>query len=496
MHKFNKYLISYFVLTISLSFQLLANDSYSSQSRGISIPASLSSITNKKQALIVGVSDYAGESADLNGIEKDVDKMRQLFVKWGFDVTVLFDSESMNILEYLTKYSKSLNSNDSFAFYYTGHGSHKKDENADESDGEDETLVLSDGNINKHLIDDILYQKFNNIKAKKLIFFDSCHSGTVFRSLTGKTQPKTIKPEDVTESFVMSSSKGMKIVDSMSSSNGEYIVFSSSQDTEESLATPTGSLFTNSLSEVFSDSNLANKPLNSVNNILVTKVVNYAKETDGEPHHPKISFSNPSIGAKSLQDFVSPKLILDTPVQPTIQENTSSVSTAKNKESLQSTLDLFISSNQLKSLSLKYDKSTYNTGELVKFKIDTLGEKGYLNIFYVDSNEVTVLYPNPYVSVKELRGTYTFPNDLSGGKFDIEAYKACNGCSEEKTTIYVLLSPEPIGDLKSISSSELLSFKKESKASKDLSRAVRVKVKLKSKGSSHSMLNRYQFIVK
>ena len=486
------FIIFFFII---LFLSACATEPTLGQSKGVSTPFSKSS-TQKRQALIVGVSDYAGTNADLGGIERDVAKMKKLFTAWGFDIKVLYDNNSMDIMENLNHYANSLGSNDFFAFYYTGHGSHKKDENGDESDGEDETLVLSDGNINKHLPDDILYQKFNNIKAKKLIFFDSCHSGTVFRSLTGKTQPKTIKPEDVTESFAMSSSKGMKIADSIIRSNGEYIVFSSSQDNEESLATPTGSLFTNSLSEVFSDTKMANKPLNTINNILVTKVVNYAKETDGAPHHPKISFSNPSIGTKSLQDFVSPKFILDTPSQSINKEKASSISTAKNKESLESTLDLLISSNQLKSLSLKYDKSTYNTGDLVKFKIDTLGEKGYLSIFYVDSNEVTVLYPNPYVAVKELGGIYTFPNDLSSGKFDIEAYKACSGCSEEKTSIYVLLSPEPIDNLKSISSSELLSFKKESKESAVLSRAVRVKVKLKSKGSHQSMLNRYQFIVK
>ena len=493
MKRFNIINFILFVLLLLIQACATADKNYI-QSKSISTQFSKSTVAHKKQALIVGVSDYAGTGSDLGGIERDVAKMKKLFTMWGFDVKVLYDNESMDIITYLNQYANSLNSNDFFAFYYTGHGSHVKDKNGDESDGEDETLVLSDGDVNKHLIDDMLYQKFNNIKAKKLIFFDSCHSGTVFRSLNSKTQAKTIKPEDVTESFIMSSSKGIKISDSMNSNNGEYIVFSSSRDNEESLATPTGSLFTNSLSEVFLDPALANEPLNKLNDILVKKVVNYAKETDGVAHHPHISFSNSSLSSKSLKDFVvSTSEIENTPPKP--EKNQKTIISTKKNESLEGTLNSLIETNKIKKLSLKYDKSQYKTGELVKFKIDTLGERGFLSVFYVDSNDVTVLYPNPYATVKKLGGVYMFPDDLSNGKFDIEAYKACNGCQEEQTSIYVLLSSEPINDLKSINSSELLSFKKESHKSKALSRAVRVKVQAK-KSDSQPMLSKYQFIVK
>ena len=488
--KKNRFLNVMLLSLVGILLQGCMAEKRDSQSKGISTLFSKATTSQKRKALIVGVSDYAGERNDLGGIERDVAKMKALFSSWGFDIKVLYDGDSMDIVDELNKYASSLNPNDFFAFYYSGHGSHIKDESGDESDGEDETLVLSDGDANKHLIDDILYQKFNAIKSKKLIFFDSCHSGTVFRSLNGKVQSKSIKPEDVTQSFVMSSSKGMKIADSISSSNGDFIVFSSSQDTEESLATPTGSLFTNSVSEVFSDSSLSSKSLTNINSILVTKVIKYAKETDGTPHHPNISFSDPKIGTKSLRDFVSSKSTPPTTIKPqTVNKPT------VTDDSLQSTLDGLIASGKIKPLSLKYDKSTYNTGDLVTFKIDTLGEKGFLSIFYVDSNDVTVLYPNPYVSTKKLGGSYMFPNDLSNGKFDVEAYKACSGCEQEKTTVYVLLSPEPISDIKNINSSELLSFKKDSHKSKVLTRAVKLKASSQ-KGGMQPMLSRYEFKVK
>ena len=41
----------------------------------------------KKEALLVGVSDYGGNPRnDLIGIELDIAKMKQLFTDWGFDI--------------------------------------------------------------------------------------------------------------------------------------------------------------------------------------------------------------------------------------------------------------------------------------------------------------------------------------------------------------------------------------------------------------------------
>ena len=69
----------------------------------------------QKEALIVGVSDYQGTQSDLRGIEIDVNNMKALFEKWGFNVTVLFDKESMKIDEYLQKYH-SLGKDDAFLY--------------------------------------------------------------------------------------------------------------------------------------------------------------------------------------------------------------------------------------------------------------------------------------------------------------------------------------------------------------------------------------------
>jgi len=507
--KKSKKLLSLAILSIiTLSFDACASGT-TSQSKGLSVgsPSETSStlfsknIKGKKQALVIGVSDYAGEANDLGGIERDVSKMKKLFESWGFEVQSLYDKDSLKIVDYLNKYSKSLSSDDYFAFYYSGHGSHKHDENGDESDGEDETLVLSDGQENTHLIDDILFAKFNAIKAKKMIFFDSCHSGTVFRNLTGKAQPKTISPDKVNKSFskglfVGSSTKKSDTMDS----DSNYIVMSSSQDNEESLATPTGSLFTNSICEIFSDKNSKNSSFGEIKEILTKKVVAYAKETQGTPHHPNISFSKSYSTNSTLNDFIASKSTItatSNPVQSSVPITSVTTTTPPTNSLLQNTLENLMNSNKMKIMPLHYNKIRYTTGESVEFSLDTEGEKGYLTIFYVDGSDVTLLYPNPFVQTKELQGKYSFPADLSGGKFELEAYKSCKGCQEEKTTIYALLSSRPILDASAIRSKDgLTSFAKDSSQSKVMTRAVRIKASPKNSEGFRPQLNKYEFVVK
>ena len=508
--------INLFVVTLSavvaLSFSACATGANISQSKGLAVSSGSASsssssstvlfskgITGRKQALVVGVSDYAGDRSDLGGIERDVAKMKRLFEGWGFEVKVLFNGGSMQIVDYLSKYGSSLSSDDYFAFYYSGHGSHKADENGDEADGQDETLVLSDGIDNKHLIDDILFAKFNGIKAKKMIFFDSCHSGTVFRSLNGKSQPKTISPNEVKKSFSKGLSVGIstKKSDKMDS-DSEYIVMSSSQDNEESLATPTGSLFTNSLSEIFSDKNANNMSLDSINQTLTKKVIAYAHETEGTPHHPNISFSKSYSGSSTLRDFVGKKSIPHTPqvLTPPTPIPPAPVAVPQSGTP-QDTLNTLMSSGKMERVSLDYSKTAYSSGESVEFTINTGATRGYLTIFYVDSNDVTVLYPNPFVQGRELQGRYSFPKDLSGGKFELEAYKACGSCKEEKTAIYTLLSSEPVSDIKKIQSKGgLTSFARGSSESKMVTRAVRIKAMPTSSSSFRPQLGKYEFIVR
>jgi hypothetical protein len=155
-----------------------------------------------------------------------------------------------------------------------------------------------------------------------------------------------------------------------------------------------------------------------------------------------------------------------------------------------------LNSGKFKRLAIDYKNSSYNTGQAVTFTVDTQGDKGFLTIFYVDGSDVTLLYPNGFIAPKELNGRYKFPNDLANGKFALEAYKGCKGCNEEKTTIYALLSSQQITDVSKIKSKDLMSFPKNSKESKIMSRAVRVKATSQSVTNFKPKLGKYEFVVK
>jgi hypothetical protein len=278
-------------------------------------------------------------------------------------------------------------------------------------------------------------------------------------------------------------------------SNGDYIVFSASQDNEESLATPDGSLFTNAIYETFTKNEYLNKPLKDIKDVLVSDVINYANKTGNRPHHPSISFSSSSMKNKSIKDFMQSKATTtNTPIE---NHNNNSKPTIGNEKisSLETTLNNLLSSNKVDKMSLSYNKKIYKEGEHVQFTIDTQNRRGYLTIFYIDGSDVTILYPNPYVSSKILEGKYKFPDDLSNGQFVLEAYKSCKNCKEERTVIYTLLSSKPITDINSIKSKGLFSFPKNSKKSESMSRAVRIKA-MPTNTTYKPLLGKYEFIVK
>ena len=108
------------------------------------------------------------------------------------------------------------------------------------------------------------------------------------------------------------------------------------------------------------------------------------------------------------------------------------------------------------SLGLK-GRSEYRENEPIEFVIDTGDAEGYLYVIYLDNAGKTgLLYPNAKSPEAEMGGAYLFPRDFGG--MNIRATKDCVGCKEDKTTVYVLLSKEPIVDIKKITKKELLSF--------------------------------------
>ena len=361
----------------------------------------------KKEALIVGVNDYKGEKSDLPGVKKDVLNMQKLFEKWGFKVTVLENAKSMNLEAYLNDYSQ-LTKNDEFIFYYSGHGSHTPDMNGDEADGEDEALVLSDGRRNKLFLDDALFGYLNMINAKKMVIFDSCHSGTAFKTFGDKPKPKSISTVNI-DGIVKT--KGFS-VEERDIKQGEYIVFAAAQDAEQSLDTRNGGMFTTAFLNQFKN-NGETKTFMNLRQKMEEEIVKNCSYSNSKAHHPKLSASSNSLKYATLNSFF-PKKAKKPTVVPTKQ----------------------------KSISIS-GKRDFNENELLKFTIDTNGNRGYLTILSIEDNKPFIMTQTK----QAVKGVLEFQKDFDTGGEPIECYKACSNCKEEVSSVYIILSAQPLSSI-------------------------------------------------
>jgi len=108
----------------------------------------------------------------------------------------------------------------------------------------------------------------------------------------------------------------------------------------------------------------------------------------------------------------------------------------------------------VRGVSIEGNK-VYENHKPIQFIVDTKGREGYLYIVYADDKGGTVLlYPNANSPLSEMGGRYLFPRDF--GNMPIRATKDCGGCEQEKTSVYALLSKEPIVDIEKITGAQLM----------------------------------------
>jgi hypothetical protein len=164
------------------------------------------------RALLVAVNDYARESIpDLRGAVNDVTLIaRTLETRLGFDpggITFLKDSQATRaaILEAIDDLVEQAEPGDRVYFHYSGHGSQAPDRNGDEEDGLDETIVAHDSRMPgvPDITDDELNSRFARLRTKDVVLvFDSCHSGTVTRSIS-EIRPRAIPADDRGDLYAM-----------------------------------------------------------------------------------------------------------------------------------------------------------------------------------------------------------------------------------------------------------------------------------------------------
>jgi hypothetical protein len=138
-------------------------------------------------ALCIGLNRidpaHYGSSGILFGCENDANDMLAIAKTKGFTGDTILTEKATRaaVLDKIRQAKSALRDGDIFMISYSGHGGQTKDGNGDETDGEDETWCLYDG----QLIDDELYAELRAFSegVRILMFSDSCHSGTVARVL-------------------------------------------------------------------------------------------------------------------------------------------------------------------------------------------------------------------------------------------------------------------------------------------------------------------------
>lgn len=144
-----------------------------------------------KRALLIGIN-YVGQNGELSGCHNDALNIKQYLMNChGFEaqnMTVLLDDGTHrnptrnNIMASLEALVQQSRAGDSVFLHYSGHGGNLADDNGDEADGRDETLIPVDFQQTGQIRDDVLLEKFIVPMASGVTvtcLMDCCHSGSI-----------------------------------------------------------------------------------------------------------------------------------------------------------------------------------------------------------------------------------------------------------------------------------------------------------------------------
>eukprot|EP00672_Neobodo_designis_P013882 CAMPEP_0174856780 /NCGR_PEP_ID=MMETSP1114-20130205/36215_1 /TAXON_ID=312471 /ORGANISM="Neobodo designis, Strain CCAP 1951/1" /LENGTH=370 /DNA_ID=CAMNT_0016091585 /DNA_START=54 /DNA_END=1166 /DNA_ORIENTATION=- len=170
-----------------------------SSSRKVDLKAEKFTVMNpnpsgRTRAVLIGIN-YYGQKGELSGCVNDVRQMKNFLVSQGFRDTpdcmqILTDDKSLqnaaptagNIIAALQWLVKDAQPGDSLFLHYSGHGGQLPDDNGDEEDGYDETLVPVDYATAGQIRDDTIFKIIvaplrENVRLTCVM--DCCHSGTI-----------------------------------------------------------------------------------------------------------------------------------------------------------------------------------------------------------------------------------------------------------------------------------------------------------------------------
>ena len=356
------------------------------------------------RALIVGIGKFAESSMNLQGIDLDVRLMQEVADRLGFkQIDTLRDSEAT--LDGFTRKFEELiegtGSDDRIMIYFSSHGTRVPDDDGDETDNQDEVLVMHDTRIRDSgletfLRDDEFSALLRRLPSRDvLVFIDACNSGTVYKAI--RLGEVRLGEREAHTKFIdypgMPTSHGYQAESVAVDKNVgvaprpvNFAFLAAAADDELAIATPSGSVFTLGVNAVINEAARTRQPLTL--RTLKDKVAAYIEDklSPGRVHHPQLG-GNPDL--------------LDKPLRPTLPNQGGRI--WQDLETLAGTGMPF---------TVKASQQTFRVDDEVVFTID-IPHAGFLNVVNVGpDDQATVLFPNKYYRDNHVSaGTLTLPTD-------------------------------------------------------------------------------------
>jgi metacaspase-1 len=153
---------------------------------------------------------------------------------------------------------------DKVLFYFSGHGAQQPDTNGDEDDRLDETLCPVDASATRAnmVVDDEINDYLQKLAGRKvLVVIDSCHSGTITKSVLPKGFK--FKTPIFTTPLPAPRTKGVTTEHLITPAKGGIVVYTAVASNQVAVATENGSVFTNAFVNAIKQSNgkISNKEI-------------------------------------------------------------------------------------------------------------------------------------------------------------------------------------------------------------------------------------------
>jgi hypothetical protein len=183
---------------ISLAF-LLSATSFATE-RGITVSLSTGQtldLYGDSYALVIGVSDYSSGWPDLNSVTKENNEIAELLNEQGFSVTTVMNPDADSLEDAFEDFvdAYGYNPKNRLLFYFAGHGFTRKNNTKGYLVPSDAPNPIRDerGFLRKAYAMSDLLALARRVEAKHALFlFDSCFSGTIFKTRSLPEEPPLI----------------------------------------------------------------------------------------------------------------------------------------------------------------------------------------------------------------------------------------------------------------------------------------------------------------